>query len=637
MLHVTPAQEHIPTPQPSSPIWFHDRESGKSKTQLTAISDEEDLLLRFTSALDIAKTAGDPTVSSEPAVLRKPRRQIMSGRDLHSTILGMLPSTRLKDGQDETSHVKKLLKHHPAIHHLEQQIPTYLSAWDRARCENQSWAQKYGPKRAEHVLQPGREVLLLRDWLKLLTVSSVETGANSVQVKNKNQLLNKRKKKKKRKRAEKLDNFIVSSDEEANQMDELSTSEDELSAVERGSQGSQKTVVRTGDKDKQSKDSGRVTNAVLISGPSGCGKTASVYAVAKELDFEVFEINPGSRRSGKDILDKIGDMLQNHLVNHAKGEEQSQNAEDTLAAARLAKEISSGKQGTMNSFFTGGQTKSAAKPEAEEKSVDAETLKAAAPKTKTSQKQSLILLEEVDILFAEDKPFWAVVISLIAQSKRPIIMTCNDESLVPKDDLTLYGIFRYTRPAIELTVDYLLCMAAIEGHILDRDSLSSLYRSKQCDFRATITELDFWCQMAIGDRKAGLEWMLDRWPTGVDRNNDGEPLRAISGGTYCKGMGWTNRDDSSSTIDPNNESRALLHGMQTWELSGTYWAQTHRPYGRYSIDPSNSDEDQLCLWEDRADFWSIMDVRTGFADTVLRGVSFELSGDKSHAKRSSLD
>lgn len=39
--------------------------------------------------------------------------------------------------------------------------------------------------------------------------------------------------------------------------------------------------------------------------------------------------------------------------------------------------------------------------------------------------QSLILFEEVDILFKDDVNFWPTVIDFVANSRRPVILTCN--------------------------------------------------------------------------------------------------------------------------------------------------------------------------------------------------------------------
>ncbi|XP_065898484.1 uncharacterized protein [Dysidea avara] len=42
---------------------------------------------------------------------------------------------------------------------------------------------------------------------------------------------------------------------------------------------------------------------------------------------------------------------------------------------------------------------------------------------------SVILVEEVDILFEDDKGFWSAMYDIINMSKRPIILTCNDPHL----------------------------------------------------------------------------------------------------------------------------------------------------------------------------------------------------------------
>jgi hypothetical protein len=269
---------------------------------------------------------------------------------------------------------------------------------------------------------------------------------------------------------------------------------------------------------------------LVITGPHGCGKTAAVYAVAKELDFEVFEINPGSRRSGKDILEKIGDMAENHLIQRiykaASGEEG--NDSDT------PKETDEKRQGNMTSFFKPVAVSKGPKPKGEQ------PLKPS-PESRR-QKQSLILFEEVDILFDDDKQFWPTVIALAANCKRPIILTCTDEAQVPMDSLVLHAVLRLATPPTDMATDYLLALAACEGHLLDRPAVRSLYVSKRHDLRASIAELNFRCQMGVGSRRGGTDWLVSRWPPGCDVDAGGEKVRAVSEGTYPVGMEWEHRD-----------------------------------------------------------------------------------------------
>lgn len=106
-------------------------------------------------------------------------------------------------------------------------------------------------------------------------------------------------------------------------------------------------------------------NILLVAGPPGVGKTAAVYTAAEETHYSVFEIHAGMRRSGRDLMAYVGEMAKSHMVD---GQRQASGSE---------------------------------------------------------VRQSLILLENADILFEEDKGFWGAVVELAQSSKRPIVMTCN--------------------------------------------------------------------------------------------------------------------------------------------------------------------------------------------------------------------
>ena len=479
--------------------------------------------------------------------LTLPMKLLMSGEELGQRVAHELvaPIAQYKEENPITGESSQLVVH-TALERLYNRAQKCPSAFDESRGETSSWTQKYEPSCASEVLQPSREMNVLKDWLTSITVSAVE-GSAKTEPKVVSKMEPKPRKKRRRKHDD-LDDFLVDSDEEVRDMDELTDPVDVPSLLSNGRKCG-KSVVQVAS------EGVKLSNAVLLSGPHGCGKTAAAYAVAKELSFKVFEISACERRSGKDVLDKVGDMTENHLVKHHGMEfgETSATEEPSGLEEAFQHDLASGKQGKMDAFLK-PQTKAkkaSPKKTAKRKMSTLQAVEKAIKKAPKEQKQSLILLEEVDILFKDDKDFWNTVLKLISTSKRPFIMTCNDEDLVPLQAMSLHAILRFSSPPTDLATDYLLLLAAAEGHLLRRDAVASIYQSKGHDFRAAIAELDLWCQMGVGDPRGGLGWIFQRYPPGSDLDDHGRKLRVISDGTYQAGMGLPR----ASSLD--EESRLL--------------------------------------------------------------------------------
>ncbi|CAL1526340.1 unnamed protein product, partial [Lymnaea stagnalis] len=214
--------------------------------------------------------------------------------------------------------------------------------------------------------------------------------------------------------------------------------------------------------DSEDEDEPSLCNTMLISGPHGVGKTCLVYALAQELGYKVFEVNSSSLRSGKQLLAQLEEATQSHKVAQNKSKSATPAPLDTTSSEKR----SSGKQDKSKAAVTQSASAFAnlfRTPTTLKKSSD--TSKNQTPKSlnnkKSSQKQtkgaektkgsklepearlgilnddttsgslnlasaSLILFDEVDVFFEEDKGFLSTVQYFMTSTKIPIVLTSTD-------------------------------------------------------------------------------------------------------------------------------------------------------------------------------------------------------------------
>ncbi|KAJ8783902.1 hypothetical protein J1605_008945 [Eschrichtius robustus] len=169
----------------------------------------------------------------------------------------------------------------------------------------------------------------------------------------------------------------------------------------------------------------RLCNTVLITGPTGVGKTAAVYACAQELGFKIFEVNASSQRSGRQILSQLKEATQSHQV-----DKQGVNSQKPC----FFNSYNIGKSPRIKNSFEQKpiiQTKSTNTTNKNVKEFGAEE-----PNRKNAT--SLILFEEVDVIFEEDAGFLNAIKTFMATTKRPVILTTSD----PTFSLMFDGCFQ---------------------------------------------------------------------------------------------------------------------------------------------------------------------------------------------------
>jgi DNA polymerase III delta prime subunit len=302
-------------------------------------------------------------------------------------------------------------------------------------------------------------------------------------------------------------------------------------------------------------------NAILLSGPTGCGKTSSVYCVAKQLGFKVFEVNTSHLRCKSQIMQElIGSLSSHHVTSNkvkksecainkdffskepkisTKNEEKAKNTlQNNTNKKQAAKPVQSNAK-RIDSFFktkapNAGQivgneneniqSNDNAASRKRRKSVEtvssqdeldikpAEDAGSDLPKADSDTttkidilKESLILFDDIEIVLKDDQGFWSVILYFIKNSKKPIILTSSDENILNKIDLNVDQI-KFNKQSFASSLNYLKAISLCESiNIQNDDFFINLLNRNKNDLRTSILELQFFLTSLDYDKNNGKE------------------------------------------------------------------------------------------------------------------------------------
>ncbi|XP_069785930.1 ATPase family AAA domain-containing protein 5 isoform X2 [Narcine bancroftii] len=302
---------------------------------------------------------------------------------------------------------------------------------------------------------------------------------------------------------------------------------------------------------ESSGDEDFLCNTVLITGPPGVGKTAAVYACAQELGFKVFEVNASSPRSGRQILSQLKEATQSHQVDKqgagafkpaffsgtkslpvqtAKSPKKANSPRSVVSSPRkipLSPRRRVSKKSLAPTFLANFikaplKTSKSEEPEKTDHQINVQPQKISraqrnnprvleACKTPSlfgnkdteecdrKRATSLILFEEVDVIFDDDAGFLNAVKTFMATAKRPVILTTTDPSFSLMFECCFEEIcFKVPSPVNIATYLQLLCLA--ENLRTDGRDLAMLLALNKCDIRQSMLYLQFWVRSGGGHK-----------------------------------------------------------------------------------------------------------------------------------------
>ncbi|XP_041009916.1 uncharacterized protein LOC121254019 [Juglans microcarpa x Juglans regia] len=326
---------------------------------------------------------------------------------------------------------------------LQERMISYYAGSDN-QLEDGLWTSKYKPKKAMEVCGNDEAVRFLSDWLQLWRAKGSHTSKDETVSGQRGM--------------ENDDYYCSYKDSDSEDIDEEDT----------------------------------LKNVLLVTGPVGSGKSAAIYACAQEQGFEVLELSASECRNGALVKQRFGEALESHRLKRSLGHPvQSQNKPIVKSTLALPNGNAS-----QDSETEAVEVVPLSDEEAPHDKIGASgnfMYKEDGTACDQVEVKPLILFEDVDIAFLEDRGFIAAIQQIAETAKGPMILTSNSNNPVLPDNLDRLQVY-FTLPPSKEVLSHVYMVCATEGANIQPHLLERLVGSCHGDIRKVIMHLQFWCQ-----------------------------------------------------------------------------------------------------------------------------------------------
>ena len=315
------------------------------------------------------------------------------------------------------------------------------------------------------------------------------------------------------------------------------------------------------------------TSTMLIYAPPSSGKTTWVHLLAEQLGMGVVEVSASTQRSGSDLKAIMGETITSHSLHRRSGsgtaasdrvgsgtggnagkKQQVKPKKNPLAG--FIKRTSNPKKSNPTASSSTSTTRP--KPCTKQPPSLAPVRAQPTPSSQSPQKKkphTLIVLEDVELLFQEDAGFWNQVLHFAKHTHHPIVLTASDLTSLPRQVLAMMdrpgsrvGICALDGAAVEKGKGsgdgdaYLRRCVEKVGVRLSCGQASRMMMEHGGDLRKCLNQIDF----------------LSRLPSTLSTDSDVSPMKPNN----THSPSFFDRDDG------NGESRWL-----TWSQNAS-WMDT---------------------------------------------------------------